>query len=141
MQGACSTPSRPYTEYARPLIKGDSLTIEQQENLEKNGYSFMTENGMPGRMVAGILIQRHVYHFQRQLIGIPWGIVTAAQGEFVIPDEFGTTPIIPVSPTICLIAAWDNAVLDRSGVKSVNLESTSAVRNYFVAHDLANSPF
>jgi hypothetical protein len=130
----------PTPDARSPLIKGDTLTLEQQENLEKNGYVFMTENGLPGRMMAGILILRHIDFFEHELNAIPWGIVTSAQGEFVIPDEFGTTPIVPVTPTLCLVAAWEDSILDRSGVRDVNEQLTSAVRHYLVAHDLPNCP-
>jgi hypothetical protein len=113
-----------------PDIKGDALTLEQQEHLEKNGYSFMTEDGMPGRMMAGIMILREIDIFQHKLTDIPWGIVIAEQGEFIIPDEFPTTPMVPVAPTVCLIATWENGVVNQSEVKRINGELSSAARQY-----------
>ena len=51
----------------------------------------------PGRMLAGIYIQRSIDFYQYQLSAETWGVARALHGEFILPDEFGTTPIVPVT--------------------------------------------
>jgi hypothetical protein len=132
--------SSPTRDCPTPGVTGDDLTPDQQENLEKNGYIYVLKSGVPGRMMAGVFIQRHIDYFVHQLRGTPWGVITSSQGEFVVPDAFGTYPIVPVSPTLCLVAGTTERILDSADVKDLNIKLMSAVKHYVVARNFDECP-
>jgi len=40
--------------------------------------------------------------------------------EFVVPDRFGETPIVPVTPKIALLADWAGSSEDEHTVRILN---------------------
>jgi hypothetical protein len=122
-------------------VAPELLTIDQQENLEKNGYLFVGPDGkFAGRMLAGLYIQRGVDFWEYQLRGESWGVARARHGEFVVPDDFGSTPIVPVTPKVCLIAGAGDMGLVTHGVRDMNLTAQSSHGEYMLARAFAACP-
>lgn len=122
-------------------VTPDKLTDDQRENLEKNGMIVGDSIGaLPGRMLAGIVIQRHIHEIVKQLKNEHWGIAVALDGEFIVPDDFGTTPIVPVTPKLCLIAGCGDVALLRHGVRELNRTAIAASRQYLVARNFSRCP-
>jgi hypothetical protein len=122
------------------VVAGEPLTIEQQENLEKNHYTFMKEDGtIPARHLNGLKIQMGIRHDIDRLKANHWCVVRARSGEFIVPD----TPllsVIPLTPHL-IVANYDHSlVLDRAGVAAVNQASIEASSAYYFARNLAACP-
>jgi hypothetical protein len=130
----------PIIDQPVPGLTPEVLTLDQEENLEKNGYIFAGGTGIPGRMIAGLVIQRWIDYFQHQLKDKQWGIILALRGEFVVPDQFGESPIVPVTPKIALVADWANSSEDESTVRILNGQLVSAVKHYVAARNFAECP-
>jgi hypothetical protein len=135
---------RKYAPLADLPAKGvtpDSLTQDQQEALESTGYLFVGPDGMlPGRMLTGLTIQRGIHFVEHQLAGESWGIARAHQGEFLLPDQFGTVGVVPLSPTACLVAGTGDHTMLYSGVQHINRLAISASREYVLARSFGKSP-
>jgi len=54
-----------------------------------------------------------------QLADAHWGIVRAAEGEFLVPVNSADLCVVPVSPTICLVTGTDDVALSFEGVAQV----------------------
>ena len=130
----------PMADQPVPGLTPEVLTLDQEENLEKNGYIYANGTGIPGRMMAGLLIQRWIDYFQHQLHDKRWGIILALRGEFVVPDQFGETPIVPVTPKIALVANWADSSEDENTVRILNRQLISAVKHYIAARNFAGCP-
>jgi hypothetical protein len=122
-------------------VTPDQLTLDQRENLEMHGYIVGDSKGaLPGRMVAGIVIQRDIDRVTDQLKNENWGVIETREGELIVPDEFGTTSVVPVTPTLCLIAGCEDGVLVRPRIFELNRAAIAASRKYLVARDFSRCP-
>jgi len=69
------------------ITGGGGLTRDQEEMLEKNGYSFMRAGGkVPARDLNGSHILFLFRDHASSLSSARWGIVRAHEGEFLVPD-------------------------------------------------------
>jgi hypothetical protein len=69
-----------------------------------------------------------------------WGVAVASDGEFIVPDDFGSTPAAPVTPTLYLIAGCHDILLHRNHVQKLNQTAEAASREYLVARDFSKCP-
>lgn len=68
---------------------GHHLSIDKQEVLEKNGYSFILENdGLLHHLASGIEIQVMLAKIYHEIGSIKWGLLTAKRGEFLVADYY-----------------------------------------------------
>lgn len=93
-----------------------------------------------GRDLAGIVIQREIDEITHHLQDERWGVVVASDGEFIVPDDFGSTPAAPVTPTVYLIAGCHDIVLPRNRVQEINQTAKAAAGQYIVARDFSKCP-
>lgn len=123
-------------------ILGEHLTKEQEENLEANGYSYVRANGsMPGRQMNGLQLEMRISLIGRSNVGdAEWGIVRADDGEFIVPDVPVHT-ILPLTPSLCLMAPGSNATIARYNVGVVNRMLRNTSQAYYFARDFAACPF
>jgi hypothetical protein len=122
-------------------IAGENLTKDQEEVLEKNHAVYVTAGGTtPGRYIAGIQIQIGIDRFSAELEGREWGIVTAQDSEYILPDNFGSFTIVPISPTISLIHDSQDLALSRNQVKMVNRCAAKIASQYVLARDFEACP-
>jgi hypothetical protein len=92
--------------------------------------------------MLGMYLQKHVdILMSDQLAQAQWGVITATNSEFLIPDYIGIgTQFVPVSPTLCLSADHSNAMLSASNVAKVNSSLAADASEYLIAHDFMNCP-
>lgn len=119
-------------------LTGDpTLDKDRQERLEAGGVMFAKPDGTwPGRMAAGISLMRdidldwiEVGHAMR------WRVRRARDFEFLVPDAFIDQPVLPVAPTVCLVATDTEAMLDLPAVARLNRAAVEASsRHWFARH-------
>jgi hypothetical protein len=117
-----------------------ALTKEQEETVEKKGGMFIRGNKVPFRFINGLSIMRETDRGMERLADAHWGIVRAAEGEFLVPDNSAGLCVIPVSPTICLVNGTGDVALTLEGVGDVNRRLKTGARNFIFARDLAQCP-
>jgi len=121
-------------------ITGDSLTKDQQEILERKHIIFFRDGVMPGRFTAGIQIIRYMDAFRYDNRHIQWGIVRSVEGEFIVPDCFEEMMIVPVSPTIAVMADHPNATITKRELEVVNSLAIDRSSHFYFARKLSNCP-
>lgn len=122
-------------------VSGDSLTLDQQEILEKNHTMFISEDGkFLGRFMAGPKILIQMDYFREQVKNVQWGIARARSGEFLVPDCFGPMMIVPISPNIALIADLDSQSLTADEVALVNRNAVLHCTDYYFSRALSCCP-
>lgn len=95
---------------------------------------------MPGRMVAGPLMQLALDRQAIAMAGKRWGVVRAKEGEFVLPDTFGDYMVLPLSPTCYLIADENDGTVGMQGVSHLNAVAKANATIYLAARDLTACP-
>jgi hypothetical protein len=112
------------------------LTQVDQEKLEKAGILMVRpDSSVPMRQIIGVRLQLEVEDLAHQLTGGCWGILRADEGEFLVPDNFGSAPIIPLSPKIVLAYGDGNTALDSEGVVRINQLAWICSRRYIFARN------
>ncbi len=119
---------------------GDSLTKDEQEILERQHVMFCVDGVMPGRFAARTHVFGYMNTFRHDNQYIQWGIVRAGEGEFIVPDCFQDMMIVPVSPTLLIMADQPNSILTRSEVAITNQTAIARSTNYYFARSLASCP-
>jgi hypothetical protein len=124
-------------------IIGSDLTLEQEENLESNGYMFARKSGtMPARQLNGVtLLMRTNRYADHLATTIPrWGVITAHTGEFVVPDV-PWHGVLPLTPRLALINAAPDGMITEQNLAQFNSAMRSGSQDYFFARDFSTCPF
>jgi hypothetical protein len=123
-------------------VTGTNLTLDQEENLEINGYTFIRPGGkLLARHINGIQLQILTAKYAHEsLSDTKWGIIQAQSGEFIVPDVPLHT-IIPLTPGLCLVSSAPNGMILKENVAEINRSVRSASREYFFARDFGCCPF
>lgn len=112
-----------------------SLTKDEQEFLEKNYITVVRQDLMlSGRHVANFEIEKRILHSLQVLANINWTIVRSNQWEFFVPD-YPYDPIVPISPTISLIAQHTKSLLQKEEVGWINGLVFNNANSYIFAKD------
>jgi hypothetical protein len=124
-------------------IAGETLTKEEQENLERNHYVFALEGGvMPARQINGIHLQMRFGHEARSLAdSVPrWGVIAAQEGEFIVPDV-PMHGIIPITPKLAFVHSSGDGMITLQNLAEINraLRATSVA--YCFVRDFSACPF
>ncbi|HEN3249034.1 TPA: hypothetical protein U5D40_001506 [Yersinia enterocolitica] len=144
LRGLARDKARHDVHFSKEL--GHHLSIDKQEVLEKNGYSFILENdGLLHHLASGIEIQVMLAKIYHEMGSIKWGLLTAKRGEFLVADYypgdgFGLEPFIPVSPKHAFFANTLDSRIDVHQVRELNRVSISSSRNYFFCRTLEKCP-
>ena len=120
---------------------GDSLTKEEEENLEKNNYVFTRAGGaMPARQLNGLRLERRINDYARELAAFAkWGVIRTQSGEFIVPDVPLHT-IIPLSPRLALVAPAPDGIILEQNVAEINGLTRANAQRYFFARDFSSCP-
>lgn len=139
---ACRNTSPIQDVQLKGIDAGEQLTKDEEERLEKSNVVFARgENAMvPGRFMNGINIQMGINKIISQHGKLKWGIVSALEGEFIVPETFSDFTILPISPRIILLGASENVIIPHSEVIKVNQLAVSFCRNYYFARKISNCP-
>ena len=127
-------------------IAGDpSINKDQQEYLEKNHIGcILPDATIPGRDIVGMQIQLRLIEAKKKFGNEKWGIIKTHDGEFIAPDIYlkdsKTIPIIPLTPTCCLISPNDNAKITFEEVRKVNKLAVEYSKEFYFARDFSKCP-
>jgi len=136
-----ATRTSPTADAPMAGVAGEPLAADQRERTEKFGASYVRSDGkMPGRMLAGMLIQRGIDRMCADFQGMTWGIARATEGEFICPDTFGEFAAVPLSPMLCLLRGRNNSELSKGDVAAVNQLAYRSAKSYCLARDFAACP-
>lgn len=120
-----------------------NLSIDSQERLEKNGVLFLRPDGtLPGRISTGVALQMDIDRdLQAGADKMHWGIVKAPPDfQFVVPNAFINQPIMPISPSTCLVSGWPDSVLSMPEVGLFNREAVLSADEYWFAKNPERCP-
>jgi hypothetical protein len=124
-------------------ITGDpTLDRDRQERLEAGGVMFVKPDGTwPGRMMAGISLRRDIdLDWMGGAHAMRWRIWGARDSEFLVPDAFIDQPVLPVSPTICLVSTDADAMLELPQVARLNRAAVEASNRYWFSRSPDRCP-
>lgn len=124
-------------------VEGPDLSLEQEENLESNGYMFVRKYGaMPTRQLNGAVVEMRTGFYVDELAKsvARWGIIRAQSGEFIVPDV-PWHGVIPLTPQLAL--AWNapDGIITEQNLAQVNAAMRSVSEIYYFARDVACCPF
>lgn len=121
-------------------IEGESLTKAQQEAIESKHAMYVSDGVVKGRLLASI----HVFGYERAFLqaneSMEWGIARSASGDFVVPDSFEDMMIVPISPSVAIVAGVPNCVLSSDEVATINQSAIARAKNYYFARQLSAAP-
>jgi len=121
-------------------VLGSTITDEQAENLEANGYIFSQGNFIPSHILTSLRMKFSIDRLSLQLYGMKWGIVRAQYGEFIVPDNSDGFTMVPVTPKICLIAGAADIEVSPLDVAQINFMGVQTAHEYYFARDLDHCP-
>jgi hypothetical protein len=113
-----------------------------EERLEKAGVWFVREGGVvPDRFLRGFRIQQEIDEYLLKLSGAQWGIMRAQVGHLIVPDHPGPSPVIPLTPTLCLCLGQAGTIgMPWQQVAVINHYLNMVSHQYLFAQDLAQCP-
>ena len=123
------------------LIKGDSLTKEQEESLEAKGYLFARSGGLvPARQLNGLWLQNQIDGYASDLARVArWGVIEPQSGEFVVTDT-PTHMVIPLTPKLALVGNAPDGMILADNLAQINQLTVAGSQRYFLARDLKHCP-
>ena len=121
---------------ARPAYSQDD-----REALEKSNIATSIDRGtkavLPGRHIAGILVQNDWGRVRSALGSYSWGIVESECGEFIVPDKNSVALCLPVTPAICFFAGQDvRRVVTQQQSRHMNAVLRSGSEQYYFGRSL-----
>lgn len=132
---ARQTPTQNYQ--LKGVMPENTLTNDQEEILEKNGYIFALDKSIPSRHIASIRIQFLLNTLCTS--DTTWAVVYSREIEFIVPDSFGEIGIVPLSPNFCLIVNQEYGEISYDNAIKINRMAINCASKYYFARDLAKS--
>ena len=124
-------------------IIGSDLSLEQEENLESNGYIFARKGGtMPARQLNGVTLMMRTHRYADQLAtAVPrWSVIRAQAGEFIVPD-MPWHCVLPLAPQLALMNATADGMITEQNLAEFNSALRAGSQDYFFARDFDCCPF
>jgi hypothetical protein len=124
-------------------VTGPDLSLEQEENLESNGYMFARQHdAMPTRQLNGAVVEMRTGFYVEELEKsvARWGIIAAQSGELIVPDV-PCHGVIPLTPQLALVKDTPDGMITEQNLAQVNTAMRSLSESYYFARDLACCPF
>ncbi|SDN03888.1 hypothetical protein [Vreelandella arcis] len=119
----------------KDLPTGEDLHKNEEEILEKDGYSFARGETMPGRHLASIRIQ--VLMDRLCAPETTWAAVYSRDIEFIAPDSFFEIGIVPLSPSCCLVANQEGGEVSSNNAITINRKAIEQSSKYYFARDFS----
>lgn len=117
------------------------LSIDTQEMLESSGAMFVSSNNtIASRFFTGISIMLDMDRERAQMGGDKWGIVKSTHAEFLVPDNFAAHSVLPLSPTILLMAGYENQEVGFHQVADINGQAVHSSSRFYFARDFSACP-
>ena len=119
----------------KAVLPGETLSTNEEELLEKNGYIFTRGTSMPSRHMESIRIQ--VLLSRLCPPDTVWAPIYSRAIEFLVPDSFREIGIVPVSPQLCLVANSKGGEVLPANAISINRLAIDKASKYYFARDLS----
>jgi hypothetical protein len=117
------------------------ISIDTQEILEANGNMFVSpDNSIASRFLTGISIMFDMGREREQMADKKWGIVKSTHAEFLVPDNFAALSVLPLSPTILLMAGYENQEIGFHHVADINGQAIHSSSRFYFARDFSACP-
>lgn len=117
------------------------LSKNEQEILESKHVGFIKPDyTMPGRSLAGLNIQMNIDIARESMRDAQWGVLTAKDGEFIVPDNFSNARVLPLTPKHCLVSERDNDVISFQEVQHINRMALANNLDFWFARDVSKCP-
>jgi hypothetical protein len=132
---------QPTADVAMRGVAPDPLTKDQREQREKMAATFINpDRTLSGRSVSGFHIFKEIDRRLPQLTHARWGVITAQQGEFLLPESFGYCCQIPIAPNRCLVYGQPDMLIPKFEVAKANRVAAALDIDYLVARHFAKCP-
>lgn len=132
---------RPIPSQKLNKVKPENLTKDVEEILEKKWHIFVDSNSsVSSRMLTGEVIQHAADYICREWKAVDWGILSTADGEFIIPDNFIKHRYLPLTPTMILAANQISRSIGITEVEKINRDAIQSSDTYFFARKLSACP-
>jgi hypothetical protein len=120
--------------------KQRQYTFDDREVVEKNGIGYINNDlTIPARAMASDAIRLWLLDYGKQLRGQRWGVIRSSTLEFIVPDQFGPWPIVPVTPKLCLVVGAPDALASEQSVRVQNQRAMQVKREYVFARSFAHA--
>lgn len=120
-------------------------TTDEAEQLEKAGFVFtLSDNSIPGRLLAWPQIQRYVQQTVSYHEKFNWVAVIPKEGQFICPDSPPVESIFPCTPDLCFVMVKDTGgtkVLERNTVSQINRHLAENADAFYFARSISQCPF
>jgi hypothetical protein len=120
---------------------GTPLTLEQEENLERDHYLFIRSGGLvPSRQLNGIWLQFGIDDFSHKLEEtVRWGAIRPQSGEFITPD-IPRQLLITLTPSLALVGNAPDGFITQEDLAQLNQFTVDGCRAYYLAKELNHCP-
>jgi len=118
------------------------LSIDVRERLEKAGLLTLSSDCIvSGRQLSWNYLLQYMDVLEEKFKGKTWGLLTAACGEFLVPDMPPNNMItLPVTPRHLLLMDHPNQTIPEFAVKEINNRFIAGSKNYYFARTLITCP-
>ena len=122
------------------LAPSKDYSLDQREMLEKHHVMSVKADAdrvsIPGRHVAGAIIQMDLDRIRDELRRCSWGILKSRVGEFIVPDNSSSRIILPISPTLCFTNREGYGVVSESALQEMNERSRQESEVFYFGRKL-----
>lgn len=115
-------------------------TKDEQEILEREGIGFIRPDlTISSRLLVTPSIRLNLSKAAQMMRGAVWQVLRVSGGEFIVPDNFYSLRMVPLSPTVCLWAQSEvtHQLLDCEAVAAINRAAVETSTEYYFARDLS----
>jgi len=118
-----------------------NYTKDEQELLEKNHIGCIRPDfSMAGRHLAGLNMQLNLFRVREQMRDAQWGVLTALEGKFIVPDNFSNARILPLTPELCFFSQSYDDEIDKNEVIKINKLAVKSSRSFYFSRNLDECP-
>lgn len=130
----------PFQSLSSGLVT-EGLNDDQLELLESRGIMAVRHDGsVAARHINGLQIQILAGRFATGLLdGARWGVITATEGEFCVPD-MPNHGIIPVTPSVALVKDSPSGKIIEKNLGEINEAMFLSAQDYVFARSFGDCP-
>ncbi len=126
------------------IQQGEVWSKDQEEILENKGY-ILSKNidgkaFIPSRFNTGMNIQMTIDNMIYKYKNLKWGIVISTEGDFLVPDNFNKTTIVPICPNVILLGSSKDIYIAENETKIINRLAIQNSKEIYFARKLSNCP-
>ncbi len=121
--------------------QGYNSRDDYRDAVEKAGLITEGADGtIPARFQSWPRFRKKAAQLQAQLDDLPWGIIRSKTAEFIVPDH-SLDGILPVSPTVLLVAGKPDLTASSDDVAELNRRMKVGCKEWYFCRSLEECPF